>query len=61
MENGQIFKIVQPLIMTWNPKEDITTFELAKCIEYFHWAPLPDQVDLSEPHFRHFEINDPNK
>jgi len=49
--------VVLPLEMIWEPKEDITTYELALCLPYFHGAlRTPDQVDQTLPHFRHFKI-----
>lgn len=47
-----------PLEMKWNPKEDITTFELALCIPYLlrEVYVMEYEVDLTQPHFRHFEI-----
>lgn len=51
-----------PLELTWKPKEDITTYELALCAPYINmrqcmsWA-----IDISQPHFRHFEIVDHNE
>ena len=57
------YKALLPLKMHWEPKEDITTFELAKCVPYFMRTQgvMPWEVDLDEPHFRHFRIIDPNK
>ena len=55
--------IILPLKMHWEPKEDITTFELAQCLPYLmrtHGA-MPWEVDLNEPHFRHFRVIDHNK
>ncbi len=56
-------KFAQPIQMIWKPKEDITAYELALCIPYsirFNNI-MPYEVDQSLPHFRHFEIIDPNK
>ena len=53
---------VQPLQMIWKPKEDITAYELALCIPYIISNIMPyEKIDQSLPHFRHFEIIDPNK
>jgi hypothetical protein len=51
-------KIIFPLEMIWQPKEDITTYELAMCIPYFFMQRrvMPYEIDESLPHFRHFEI-----
>ena len=54
--------ITLPLEMIWQPKEDITTYELAMCLPYFfrHHGVMPYEVDKSLPHFRHFKITDHN-
>ena len=31
---AQTIQVVQPIQMTWKPKEDITPYELALCIPY---------------------------
>ena len=51
-----------PLEMYWEPKEDITTFELALCLQYLirRYHVMPDEIDLSLPYFRHFKIIDHN-
>lgn len=56
------FRITLPLEMIWQPKEDITTYELAMCLPYFfrHHGVMPYEVDKSLPHFRHFKIIDHN-
>jgi hypothetical protein len=48
----------QPLEMRWKPKEDITTYELAKCIPYIlgQYTTMPNEINRLENHFRHFEI-----
>jgi len=55
-------RVTLPLEMIWQPKEDITTYELAMCLPYFfrHHAVMPNEVDKSLPHFRHFKITDHN-
>lgn len=55
-------KFIMPLHMTWKPKEDITTYELAMCLPYLlrHTSVMPYEVNKDEPHMRHFEIHDPN-
>lgn len=55
-------KILIPLQMEWQPKEDITTYELALCMKYLvrHNAVMPYEVDLSDKHLRHFKITDHN-
>lgn len=56
------FRFTLPLEMIWQPKEDITTYELAMCLPYFfrHRAIIPYEIDKSLPHFRHFKIIDHN-
>ena len=55
-------KVTLPLEMIWQPKEDITTYELAKCLPYLlrYNGTMPYEIDKSELHFRHFDIIDPN-
>lgn len=55
------YEILKPLQMEWQPKEDITTYELALCLQFLHRQKvMPYEVDKSLPHFRHFKITDPN-
>ena len=51
-----------PLEMRWQPKEDITTYELPKCLPYLiRCNPImPYEIDKTEIHFRHFDIIDHN-
>ena len=60
--NASNSRIVLPLEMIWQPKEDITTYELAMCLPYFfsRHGVMPHDVDKSLPHFRHFKIIDHN-
>ena len=55
-------KIVMPLQMEWKPKEDITTYELALCMQYLvrYSAVMPYEVDTNDKHLRHFKITDHN-
>ena len=55
-------RIILPLEMIWQPKEDITTYELAMCLPYLYrnHSVMPHEVDKSLPHFRHFNIIDHN-
>lgn len=57
------YKLLIPLQMEWQPKEDITTYELAMCIPYFFRScgVMPYEVNTELLHFRHFKITDPNK
>jgi hypothetical protein len=61
--SNKLIVAILPLQMTWQPKEDITTYELAMRLPYFYrpYGVVPYEVDLSLPHFRHFDIVDPNK
>ena len=54
--------ILMPLQMEWQPKEDITTYELALCMQYLvrHSAVMPYEVDTNDKHLRHFKITDHN-
>jgi|DEB0MinimDraft_6_1074348.scaffolds.fasta_scaffold33739_4 hypothetical protein len=63
MQTTNLLNTTLPLKMVWKPKEDITAYELAICLRYLfrHDGIMPDEVDISLPHFRHFEITDPNK
>lgn len=60
---GNSTKFILPLEMRWQPKEDITTYELAKCLPYLlrHNSIMPYEIDKSENHFRHFDIIDHNR
>ena len=53
---------IQPLRLSWNPKEDITTYELALCLEFltFNRFVMPYDFDKDAPYARHFEMYDPN-
>ena len=55
-------RIVQPLQMTWDPIEDITAYELAKCLPFIlrSRVVMPSEVDKNAPEMRHFKIVDPN-
>lgn len=67
--NGGLFvntvdvnRLILPLEMRWLPKEDITTYELAKCLPYLlRHNTMPYEIDKTEKHFRHFDIIDPNR
>jgi len=60
---GTTTKLITPLEMRWKPKEDITTYELAKCLPYLlrYNGTMPYEIDKTENHFRHFEIIDHNR
>jgi len=55
-------RIIQPLQMTWDPIEDITPYELAKCLPFLLRSGfvMPGEVDKNAPEMRHFKIVDPN-
>ena len=55
-------KFLMPLQMEWQPKEDITTYELALCMQYLvrHSAVMPYEVDTNDKHLRHFKITNHN-
>lgn len=56
-------EITLPLEMCWEPKEDITAYELALCLPYFNYnhGIMSYQIDETLPHFRHFKIINHNK
>ena len=64
--NPTTFKPLVPINIKWNPKEDITTHELALCLPLVIRGSLgsisimPYEIDKSQPYMRHFEIHDPN-
>jgi hypothetical protein len=62
LNTGTCTKFILPLEMRWQPKEDITTYELAKCLPYLfrYNGTMPYEIDKTEIHFRHFEIIDHN-
>jgi hypothetical protein len=63
--NGGSLTIRQPLWISWKPKEDITTYELAQCLPILMTVSgiyeefIDGYPDAS--YLRHFEITDPNK
>ena len=63
LNTGTTMKFIIPLEMRWKPKEDITTYELAKCLPYLLRVNsiMPYEIDKTENHFRHFEIIDHNR
>ena len=56
-------KFILPLEMRWQPKKDITPYELAKCLPYLLRSngTMPYEIDKTENHFRHFDIIDHNR
>lgn len=62
--NTWVFTPKQPLQISWEPKEDITTFELAQCqlilFSLYRGLIMPGQIDTDKPFMRHFNIIDPN-
>ena len=63
LNTGTTMKFIPPLEMRWKPKEDITTYELVKCLPYLLRVNgvMPYEIDKTENHFRHFEIIDHNR
>jgi hypothetical protein len=63
MGTGTSMRFVMPLEMRWEPKEDITTYELAKCLPYMigRGSVMPHMIDKTETAYRHFKIIDHNK
>jgi hypothetical protein len=54
--------IRMPLQMEWQPKEDITAYELALCMQYLirYNGVMPYEVEPNDKHLRHFKITDHN-
>jgi|GEM_PF-4490583 len=49
------------IILRWQPKEDITAYELSMCLPYIIRAYCvgrisSNEIDKSQPFFRHFQI-----
>ena len=63
LNTGTGSKFMLPLEMKWQPKEDITIYELAKCLPYLLRCNsiMPYEIDKTEIHFRHFDIIDHNR
>jgi hypothetical protein len=57
VEGYVAFLLTPPPILTWNPKEDITTLELAKCIPFLLLACSGHTYydDIPPECKRHFE------
>jgi hypothetical protein len=54
-------KFILPLEMRWQPKEDITAYELAKCLPFLlRYSTMPYEINKTENYFRHFDIIDHN-
>jgi hypothetical protein len=66
VSSGRVSQIIRrawhKIEMEWQPKEDITTYELALCMPYLvrHNAIMPYEVDTNDKHLRHFKITDHN-
>lgn len=61
IKSDETVKFARLITLQWNPKVNITTFELAQCIPYLNYSGMPGATDLSLPFLRHFNIIDPNK
>lgn len=59
LEEGITRTISVPLQIEWNPKEDITVFELALCLKY-HGRQIHHFELIDERVKRHFKITDHN-
>ena len=53
--------VTLPLSLTWSPKEDITTYELALSLEFLNRLVMPFEFNKNAPYARHFEVYDPNQ
>jgi len=51
---------LKPLQMTWEPKEDITTYELAKCLPFLlrRGSIMPYEINKEDPAMRNFIITE---
>ena len=69
--NDNYLSIGKPIRVTWSPKEDITTYELAMCTTLIYMSHFdkdgitPEKFtelikDMDPKMFRHFDIEDPN-
>lgn len=57
VDDRHTFKIRVPDNWTWNPKKDITAFELAQSLPYFFGQPLfVDELTDEDTFVRHFDI-----
>ena len=54
-------KTVYPLQLEWEPRVDITAYELAVCLKYFGGTYYPGDLDVTLHHFMNFKITDHNK
>ena len=57
------FNILQPLDLSWRPKEDITVYELAKALPFIlnRGYVMPAEWPTDESFTRHFEVYNPNE
>jgi hypothetical protein len=59
MEN--LIKIIKPLIMEWDPQVNISSYELARCLNYLGKTIYPNELpSIPECIQRHFKIQNPN-
>jgi hypothetical protein len=64
VDDGLSFIMEAPLQVEWDPKEDITTYELAKAMPYLLSNGLyimPGMWPEGEPFTRHFNVYNPNE
>lgn len=61
ISNGLYFnaEYMRTVYMVWNPKEDITTYELALCIPFIERRGniYEYEIDNTKSFFRHFDIH----
>ena len=50
ISNENVTRFLMPLEMRWQPKEDITAYELAKCLPYLlrNSYVMPFEIDTNE-------------
>ena len=58
--NQTSMTFLKPLQMTWEPKEDITTYELAKCLPFLlrRGGIMPYEINKEDPAMRNFIITE---
>lgn len=58
---GTVIGITKPLKLRFDPHEDITTFELAQCMQFlFSHMILPKDFDRNAGYAKHWHVSDPN-
>lgn len=55
---GQVLKFAKPLNVKWEPRPDITAYELAQCLPFFFYRNgiREGDIDTAQSYSRHFII-----